>query len=267
MGPTAMVSLVTYQAVKGYGPEFANLLSFLSGVIQILMGAFGLGIMIDFISGPVASGFTSAVAIIITSSQVKDILGISGGGATFVKMWANILANIHDTKLPDLLFGMCCIVVSLTLREIAKIRVGRKGDDSDSTSLQSSSQLTCTQRVINQVFWLIGTSRNCVIVVASGFIGYYMSRDGPPPFKIVGALPPGLPEVGFPSLHVERGNVTYGFFDMVEIMGSGIFVTPLIAVVENIAVCKAFLSGSISRSAVQSSSGVRTPLVGSYTGK
>lgn len=36
--------------------------------------------MLDFISGPVASGFTSAVAIIITSSQIKDILGISGGG-------------------------------------------------------------------------------------------------------------------------------------------------------------------------------------------
>lgn len=55
-----------------------------------------------------------------------------------------------------------------------------------------------------------------------------------------GHLPPGFPEVGFPALTVERGNVTYGFFDMVSIMGSGIFVTPLIAVVENIAVCKAF---------------------------
>lgn len=43
MGPTAMVSLVTYQAVKGYGPQFANLLTLLSGIIQLMMGVFGLG--------------------------------------------------------------------------------------------------------------------------------------------------------------------------------------------------------------------------------
>ncbi|KAI5723453.1 hypothetical protein M8J76_006279 [Diaphorina citri] len=290
MGPTAMVSLVTYQAVKGYGPQFANLLTLLSGIIQLMMGVFGLGIMLDFISGPVASGFTSAVAIIITSSQIKDILGISGGGATFVKMWVNIISNIENTSYPDLLVGVICIAVSLMLREIAKIRVGHKNED-DSLS---EPDLTWTQNTINKIFWLIGTSRNCVIVIASGLVGYYMSQDGPPPYKIVGKLPPGLPSVGFPLLTVQRGNTTYDFFDMVSIMGSGIFVTPLIAVVENIAVCKAFahgksvdatqeilavgvcnlascffqaypVSGSISRSAVQSVSGVRTPMVGIYT--
>ncbi|RZF33847.1 hypothetical protein LSTR_LSTR008970 [Laodelphax striatellus] len=65
MGPTAICSLLTYQTIKGMGPDHAILLCFLSGVIQLIMGLVGLGIMIDFVSGPVSSGFTSAVALLI----------------------------------------------------------------------------------------------------------------------------------------------------------------------------------------------------------
>lgn len=43
MGPTAIVSLLTYQVVKGAGPAYATLLCFLSGVIQLIMGISGLG--------------------------------------------------------------------------------------------------------------------------------------------------------------------------------------------------------------------------------
>lgn len=41
----------------------------------MLMGALGLGFLINFVSGPVSSGFTSAVALIILTSQVKDVFG------------------------------------------------------------------------------------------------------------------------------------------------------------------------------------------------
>ncbi|KAJ8928376.1 hypothetical protein NQ314_019107 [Rhamnusium bicolor] len=43
MGPSAISALLTFQVVNGHGPEHAILLSFLSGLIQILMGFFGLG--------------------------------------------------------------------------------------------------------------------------------------------------------------------------------------------------------------------------------
>lgn len=45
MGPTAIASLMTYQTVgnKGFGIEHAVLLTFLIGVIEILMGVLGLG--------------------------------------------------------------------------------------------------------------------------------------------------------------------------------------------------------------------------------
>jgi solute carrier family 26 (sodium-independent sulfate anion transporter), member 11 len=76
------------------------------------------GFVIDFVSGPVSSGFTSAVALIIVTSQIKDILGIGKyvKGNTFVEMWTDIINNIDKTRLGDTLLGIACITVLLLLR-------------------------------------------------------------------------------------------------------------------------------------------------------
>lgn len=74
MGPTAIASLLTFQAAKGVWQR-AVLLSFITGLVEILMGILGLGFLINFVSGPVSSGFTSAVSLIILTSQVKDVFG------------------------------------------------------------------------------------------------------------------------------------------------------------------------------------------------
>lgn len=80
------------------------------------MGIFGLGFLIDFVSGPVSSGFTSAVALIIFTSQVKDIFGIESAGGTFVQMWRSIAKNLHAIRIGDTIMGLSCIVVLLLMR-------------------------------------------------------------------------------------------------------------------------------------------------------
>ncbi|CAB3262558.1 unnamed protein product, partial [Arctia plantaginis] len=52
--------------------------------------------LIDFISGPVSVGFTSAAAIIIATTQVKDILGLSFPGGKFLQVWTG---NVRDTSV------------------------------------------------------------------------------------------------------------------------------------------------------------------------
>lgn len=115
MGPTAISALLTYQTAAGSWQK-AVLLTFLTGIIELIMGIFNLGFLIDFVSGPVASGFTSAVALIIVTSQVKDVLGITAKGATFLEIWTNIFRDIHNTKGWDCLLGLTCIGVLLILR-------------------------------------------------------------------------------------------------------------------------------------------------------
>ncbi|XP_055617351.1 sodium-independent sulfate anion transporter-like isoform X2 [Toxorhynchites rutilus septentrionalis] len=292
MGPTAIASLLTFQACKGIWQR-AVLLCFLSGIIELLMGVFGLGFLIDFVSGPVSSGFTSAAALIILSSQVKDLLGITAKGNTFVEQWTAILDDIHNTQLGDAVMGFTCIIVLLLMRLLPRLKAGPP--DTEDQML--------FQKIINKSLWLIGTARNAIIVIVCGAIGASFYNSGAVPFKMIGEVPSGLPAVQLPPFSVpeitnEEGVVIQqyeGFGDMLSNLGSMLIVVPLIALLEDIAICKAFAdgksvdatqeliaigtsniansfvqgypgTGALSRGAVNNASGVRTPFGGIYTG-
>lgn len=64
------------------------------------------------------------------------------------------------------------------------------------------------------------------------------------PFKVIGYIPAGLPNFELPKFSLtanetDSGN-DEGFFEIVSEMGSGLIVVPLISLMENIAICKAF---------------------------
>lgn len=114
-GPTAIASLLTYQVAGGV-VEKAVLLAFLAGLVELLMGVLGLGFLINFVSGPVSSGFTSAVALMIATSQVKDLFAISVSGTTFLQQWISIFRNLHAASLWDPVLGFSCIALLLIMR-------------------------------------------------------------------------------------------------------------------------------------------------------
>lgn len=76
--------------------------------------------MIDFISGPVNAGFTSAVALLILGSQVKDMIGVKAEGSTLTEMIESISQDIQNFQSGDAILGSICIVVVLLLRVSAK---------------------------------------------------------------------------------------------------------------------------------------------------
>ncbi|MEZ4988038.1 MAG: solute carrier family 26 protein [Saprospiraceae bacterium] len=91
VGPVAMVSLLTAAGIGGLadvGTEtyisLAIALAFFVGLIQFLLGAFRLGFLVNFLSHPVISGFTSAAALIIGLSQLKHLLGVKISGTHHV---------------------------------------------------------------------------------------------------------------------------------------------------------------------------------------
>lgn len=238
MGPTAIASLLTFQAAGGVWQK-AVLLSFLSGIIEILMGFMGLGFLLNFVSGPVCSGYTSAVALIILSSQVKDIFGIKAKGSTFIEMWSAIFKNIHTIRVNDTLMGISCIIILLLMRLLVTKQIGPKEDQ-----LKSSFQ-----RIINKTIWLIGTARNAILVILTGMISYLMHQSPQGELQVIGVIPSGMPDFRVPPFSIpEIRNETSGeiiqkgssFSEMVSEMGSLLIVVPLIALLENISVCKAF---------------------------
>jgi sulfate permease, SulP family len=86
VGPVAITSLLTLSGLKAIAapedpsyPAIAALLALAVGAILLLAGVLRLGFLVNFLSHPVISGFTSAAAITIGLSQVKDLLGVDIG--------------------------------------------------------------------------------------------------------------------------------------------------------------------------------------------
>jgi SulP family sulfate permease len=88
-GPTGAFVVVVYGIVQAHGLAGLTVATIMAGIMLVLMGLARLGSVIKFIPHPVIVGFTSGIAVIIFSSQVKDFLGLTMGAvpADFIEKW------------------------------------------------------------------------------------------------------------------------------------------------------------------------------------
>ena len=88
-GPTGAFIVVVYGIVQQYGVNGLVIATFIAGILLIIMGMVRLGNSIKFIPYPLIIGFTTGIAVIIFSSQVKDFLGLKMGNvpADFISKW------------------------------------------------------------------------------------------------------------------------------------------------------------------------------------
>jgi SulP family sulfate permease len=75
-GPTGAFIVILYGINAKYGPEHLAICTIMAGVILFVMGAAKLGTMIKFIPYPVTMGFTSGIAVLIFTTQIKDFFGL-----------------------------------------------------------------------------------------------------------------------------------------------------------------------------------------------
>lgn len=102
-----------------------------------------------------------------------------------------------------------------------------------------------TQNIVNKIIWIIGTSRNAILVILCCIMSILLhSEVDATPFKVIGYIPQGLPTFALPPTYLNGNDTITGqdetFFQMARSMGSGLIVVPLISLMENIAICKAF---------------------------
>lgn len=126
-GPVAVVSLLTASALAPLAASgssqfiaLAILLALMVGVIQLMLGAFKLGVVVNFLSHPVIAGFTNAAAIIIGLSQLNKLFGVSmGRSESFIQDIWGVLQLIGDTHLPTLLMGVSAFAIMWGLKKFA----------------------------------------------------------------------------------------------------------------------------------------------------
>ena len=94
-GPTGAFVVIVYGIVQKYGIDGLTVATLFAGVLLVIMGVAKLGTVIRFIPQPVITGFTSGIAVIIFSSQVKDLFGLRMGTlpAEFLPKWGAMVAS------------------------------------------------------------------------------------------------------------------------------------------------------------------------------
>jgi SulP family sulfate permease len=95
-GPTGAFVVIVYGVVQSFGLNGLLVATMMAGVMLVIMGLARFGSAIKFIPYPVIVGFTSGIALIIFSSQVKDFFGLTMGAvpADFIEKWASFVEHI-----------------------------------------------------------------------------------------------------------------------------------------------------------------------------
>lgn len=273
VGPVAIVSLMSAAAVAKVAvpgsPEYlaaAVLLAALSGLILVIAGLLRLGFLANFLSHPVVSGFITASGILIAASQLKHLLGVSGGGHDLLAVLAKIVSQIGDVHLPTLAIGATALVFLFWARRGAKPALLRAG--------LGERVATTLGRAAPAAAVLLG-----IAVVAL----LDLDTQG---VRVVGDVPAGLPSLALPTLDAGMWR---------SLAGSALLVS-VVGFVESISVARTFaarrrqriepdqeliglgaanlasgvsggfaVTGGFSRSAVNFDAGAETPAAGILT--
>ncbi|MCB9266333.1 MAG: solute carrier family 26 protein [Lewinellaceae bacterium] len=175
VGPVAMVSLLTAAgigAIAEGGTEtyiaLAITLALFVGLIQFLLGAFRLGFLVNFLSHPVISGFTSAAALIIGLSQLKHLLGVNIPRSHHIhEILIGAVERFGEINWATFLIGLGGIALIMGIKRINRAIPGP----------------------------LLAVIFGILAVWGLGLTGQGV--------KIVGEVPKGLPSFGIPSLNME----------------------------------------------------------------
>ncbi|MDX9788052.1 MAG: SulP family inorganic anion transporter [Desulfobacterales bacterium] len=127
-GPVAVVSLMTSASLAPLATAgsdafiaYAILLALMVGGFQFLLGVLRLGLVVNFLSHPVVNGFTNAAAIIIASSQLSKMFGVSVDSAThhYETILRVVESAFHFTHWPTFAMGALAFGIMYGLKRIS----------------------------------------------------------------------------------------------------------------------------------------------------
>lgn len=120
-GPTGAFVIIISGVLTKFGFDGLVICTFLAGILLVIMGICRMGALIRFIPFPVTTGFTSGIAVVIFSTQIKDMLGLTIAGeipANFVQKWACYFENMASINWSALSLCLGTIIVILLCRKL-----------------------------------------------------------------------------------------------------------------------------------------------------
>ncbi len=175
-GPVAVVSLLTAAALAPFASAdpaqyaaYAIMLALMVGVFQLSLGLLQLGFFIDFLSHPVVVGFTNGAAIIIATSQLGKLFGVTAERAEhhYETVWRIIEQAMQHTHMPTVAFSVGALALMILLKKFAPK--------------------------------VPGVLAAVAITTLASWLFKYEEAGG----KVVGTIPQGLPAFSFPDIDLQ----------------------------------------------------------------
>jgi sulfate permease, SulP family len=189
VGPVAVDSLMVAAAIANFSPQntsaylaLAVTLAFLVGTIEVVMGLFRLGFLVNFLSRSVTSGFISGAAVIIGFSQVKHLLGLKiPATESFSELVTLIIRNLSQTNWLTLALGIASIGILVYFNHPLVKQLKQWGWS-------------------NQQILPISKSAPLLVVVLGTLLVGGLHLDQVAGIKVVGNIPAGLSSLTLPLL-------------------------------------------------------------------
>ncbi|MEN8790315.1 MAG: sulfate permease [Flavobacteriaceae bacterium] len=174
IGPVAMDSLLVAIGLgalalsDGEYVAMAVFLALIVGIIQLLMGIFRMGYLVNFISKPVISAFTSGAALIIMFSQLKYLLGIEMERSSRIhELVGQAVQKAAELNFVDLIIGLLGIALIAVLKRWRRRFPG------------------------------------ILLAVVLGILAVYLLKLDTYDVNIVGSIPDGLPAFQVPEINMD----------------------------------------------------------------
>jgi SulP family sulfate permease len=121
-GPTGAFIVVVYGIVQQFGVAGLTMATLIAGFMLLIMGFAKLGSVIKFIPFPLIVGFTAGIAVIIFSSQIKDLFGLEMGAvpADFVDKWKEYGHHIKNISGYALSIGLGTVLLIIFFPRISR---------------------------------------------------------------------------------------------------------------------------------------------------
>ncbi len=176
VGPAAMDSLIVASGVSALAVVGSQhfifmsiILAFFVGFFQILFGFFKLGFLVNFLSRPVISGFTSGSAIIIASNQIGNLMGTSLPRNNHIQtLVKNVVNNLGHIQPVTMFIGIASIAILFLIKKYAR-------------KIPAS-----------------------LIVVILGILVVYFFKLNNSGISIIGEIPKGLPKFVLPEINKQN---------------------------------------------------------------
>lgn len=269
-GPTSLTGILTgnvvmeFRADKRIPPNFIGAgVAIAVGLMSLFMGLLNMGWVLDFVSLPILVGFMLAASLIAVQSQIAPLTGIVGVSNNFLSQPKELLMQSKTAEPLTIALGVGTIIV-LALLQVVDTKLGKR----------------------HFMIHLFASSRYLFVLSTATAISYYVNRDRETPLWAVA----GEPGKGFQSSGIPK---PFGIALLVLMNAIPVFFA---TIVQHLALAKSFgrrhgyvvnasqeltflgisniasgifggmpVSAEISRTAVNESSDVKSPLSGIFT--